>query len=109
MIRTPLEATQTFLDDPLRILRCFRFATRFGYSIKPDIFSALSKPEVISALRQKVSRERIGVEWKLVLLNTQPDPVHVIKSYMGHIHSNGIYSSLLAMPEHVSTTHRDLE
>ena len=31
IIRTPLDPLQTYLDDPLRILRTFRFAIRFNF------------------------------------------------------------------------------
>jgi tRNA nucleotidyltransferase (CCA-adding enzyme) len=31
-IRTPLNPEQTFKDDPLRILRVFRFAARYNFS-----------------------------------------------------------------------------
>ena len=40
IIRTPLPAYQTFLDDPLRVLRVIRFATRFGYSVDPKTLDA---------------------------------------------------------------------
>lgn len=33
VIRTPLEPVQTFLDDPLRVLRAIRFACAFGYRL----------------------------------------------------------------------------
>ena len=46
IIRTPLEPLQTFLDDPLRILRTIRFATRFDFQIVPDIFEAAKDPKV---------------------------------------------------------------
>ena len=33
LVRTPMEPETTFTDDPLRILRCVRFASRFHYTI----------------------------------------------------------------------------
>lgn len=35
IIRTPLDPFITFKDDPLRILRVFRFAGRFNYKVLP--------------------------------------------------------------------------
>jgi tRNA nucleotidyltransferase (CCA-adding enzyme) len=40
IIRTPLPPKETFLDDPLRVLRCVRFASRFGFSIVPEVKDA---------------------------------------------------------------------
>ncbi|KAJ1650615.1 CCA tRNA nucleotidyltransferase, mitochondrial [Dispira simplex] len=62
VVRTPLAAYETFQDDPLRILRCIRFASRFRFAMDPDISQAVQKPEILSALREKISRERIGSE-----------------------------------------------
>lgn len=59
--RTPIDPVKTFMDDPLRILRIIRFATRFSLSVSDDIYQAAIKPEVQSALDTKVSRERV---WK---------------------------------------------
>lgn len=50
------------MDDPLRILRSIRFASRFEFSLHSDIIDAASKPHIRAALASKISRERIGKE-----------------------------------------------
>ena len=62
IVRTPLAALETFREDPLRILRTIRFATRYCCEIDPPILEATHEPDIESALSRKVSRERVGVE-----------------------------------------------
>ncbi|EGR30303.1 tRNA cca-pyrophosphorylase, putative, partial [Ichthyophthirius multifiliis] len=68
-IRTPLEPLQTFLDDPLRILRTFRFASKFQYQISPEIIKALKDERIKSNLSSKVSKERIRTELTKIILD----------------------------------------
>lgn len=65
IIRTPLAPEKTFLDDPLRVLRCIRFASRFEYEVHQEIqdcFRGVEGGAILEALRCKVSRERFGIE-----------------------------------------------
>lgn len=62
IVRTPLAPLETFREDPLRILRTIRFATRYDCSIEPTIIDAAREPDIASSLSRKVSRERVGVE-----------------------------------------------
>lgn len=62
IIRTPLDPLVTFKDDPLRVLRCFRFKSRFNFKVDEDIYKSLSNNEVHDSLKLKVSKERIGIE-----------------------------------------------
>lgn len=62
IMRTPLDPSQTFMDDPLRVLRLIRFASRLGYTIADDAKQSMKDQRIHAALNAKVSRERIGIE-----------------------------------------------
>ena len=64
VIRTPLDPYETFDDDPVRILRCLRFAARFGWKIEESTMEALkASVERLSI----VSRERWSAEFRKML------------------------------------------
>ena len=62
VIKTPLAPLQTFKDDPLRILRSIRFASRLMYEIAPEDEMAIRDHTIKAALRLKITRERVRVE-----------------------------------------------
>ncbi|MEL6538478.1 MAG: HD domain-containing protein, partial [Bacteroidota bacterium] len=69
IIRTPLEPSTTFSDDPLRMMRAVRFASQLSFDIAPDTFDALSQ----MAERLKiVSHERITDELNKIVLSNPP-------------------------------------
>lgn len=70
IIRTPLSPYQTFKDDPLRILRCIRFASKLGYSIDPEAQKSMGDEDIKNALRVKITRERVGIEIEKTLRGT---------------------------------------
>ncbi|KAK3353538.1 hypothetical protein B0T25DRAFT_581274 [Lasiosphaeria hispida] len=72
LIRTPLEPLQTFTDDPLRVLRLVRFASRLEFSIDPGAEGVMGDSRVLNALRLKISRERVGVELEKMLKGSNP-------------------------------------
>jgi tRNA nucleotidyltransferase (CCA-adding enzyme) len=92
IVRTPLEPLQTYLDDPLRVLRTIRFATRFDFKITEDIFMAAKDPRVMEALETKVSYERIGKEMDLMF--TAKFPFNSVK----YLYDFGIIHLLLKFP-----------
>eukprot|EP00472_Partenskyella_glossopodia_P011563 CAMPEP_0197530558 /NCGR_PEP_ID=MMETSP1318-20131121/32214_1 /TAXON_ID=552666 /ORGANISM="Partenskyella glossopodia, Strain RCC365" /LENGTH=589 /DNA_ID=CAMNT_0043086449 /DNA_START=108 /DNA_END=1880 /DNA_ORIENTATION=+ len=67
ILRTPLEALQTFIDDPLRVLRAIRFSARFGFALAADLTQAAKQPRIQSDLENKVSRERFSIELNKVV------------------------------------------
>ena len=69
IIATPLDPEITFSDDPLRMLRCIRFATQLNFQIEDETFRALER----MADRIKIiSAERIGVEMNKIMMAQHP-------------------------------------
>lgn len=66
VIRTPRNPNETFIDDPLRILRVVRFAERTKFDIIGDVYVAMK--ENIDRL-SIISKERIRDEFIKILLN----------------------------------------
>ena len=69
IIATPLNPEVTFSDDPLRMMRCIRFATQLNFQIEDETFEALER----MADRIKiVSGERIEVELNKIIMSPHP-------------------------------------
>ena len=74
IIRTPLEPEQTYSDDPLRMLRAIRFATRLStpehpFQIVPESLQAMKN---MADRLQILSKERIVEELNKMLMTARP-------------------------------------
>jgi poly(A) polymerase len=69
LVRTPGDPEDSFTDDPLRMLRAFRFASELEFRIDPEVLAAVKrlKNEI-----KTVSAERIRVELTKLLLGEAP-------------------------------------
>ncbi|MFC5383310.1 CCA tRNA nucleotidyltransferase [Arcanobacterium hippocoleae] len=69
VLETPAPATQSFADDPLRIMRAARFAAQLGFDVSERVMAAM----VSEAERLKiVSVERIQAELKRLIISPYP-------------------------------------
>ena len=69
IIRTPLEPSQTYSDDPLRMMRAIRFSATLNFKIEEQSLESLTT----EAERIKiVSMERIMVEFNKIMLSEKP-------------------------------------
>ncbi|KAG1757935.1 hypothetical protein EDB19DRAFT_1659877 [Suillus lakei] len=85
IIRTPLPPRETFMDDPLRVIRCVRFASRFAAQL-----------EIIQdSLAQKISRERVGEEIDKMMKGQ--DPLRSIRI----INDLKLYKSIYHVPPQI--------
>ena len=69
LIKTPIDPMLTFNDDPLRILRAFRFASQLNFEVDDSIKDAAFK------LRERlkiISQERITDEFLKILASPKP-------------------------------------
>ena len=69
IIATPLDPDITFSDDPLRMMRCIRFATQLNFRIEDETQEALGR----NAERIRIiSQERITDELNKIMLSPAP-------------------------------------
>ncbi|GAA5814357.1 hypothetical protein MFLAVUS_007851 [Mucor flavus] len=92
LIRTPLAPFETFRDDPLRVIRCIRFSSRFNFTMVPELIEAAKHPDIKDALIHKISRERIGIEFEKMITGPYPLLSLVL------IHRLELYSIIMAPP-----------
>ncbi len=111
IIRTPLDPDVTFSDDPLRMLRCIRFATQLKFYIEDETFDALMR----NADRIKIiSGERIEEELNKIMMTPTPSrgfvdlhrcgllarimpeltALDIVETRNGRAHKNNFYHTL---------------
>lgn len=121
IIRTPLDPDVTFSDDPLRMMRCVRFATQLHFFIEDETFEAL----VRNADRLKiVSGERIVDELHKIMMTRTPSKgfvdlhragllplimpelcaMDMVETRNGKAHKNNFYHSLEVLDNICKTT-----
>jgi poly(A) polymerase len=88
IISTPLDPDVTFSDDPLRMMRCVRFATQLNFLIEEETFAALERNKERIKI---ISAERIETELNKIMLCPTPSRGFV------ELHRCGLLS--LIMPE----------
>lgn len=69
IIRTPAAPDLTYDDDPLRILRCIRFASRYGWEIEADTFDGMVRNVHRLAI---ITKERVKDELDKMLTCQHP-------------------------------------
>ena len=74
-IDTPMDPDETYSDDPIRILRTLRFASRYGWEIPDTVMEAMKR----NAGRLRiVRRPRIATEFEKIMQSE--DPVGILKT-----------------------------
>ncbi len=111
IIRTPLDPDITFSDDPLRMMRCIRFATQLNFMIEDETFDALvrdasrisivSKERILDELNKImqtrypskgfVDLQRAGL---LQILLPELSALDIVEKRMGKAHKNNFYHTL---------------
>ena len=69
IIATPLDPDITFSDDPLRMMRCIRFATQLNFYIEDETFEALERNKERIRI---ISGERIAEELNKIIMSPTP-------------------------------------
>ncbi len=111
IIRTPLDPDITFSDDPLRMLRCIRFAAQLNFFIDDETFDALERNRDRIKI---ISGERIQEELNKIMMTRTPSKglmdlhrcgllqlilpevsnLDIVETKNGRAHKNNFYHTL---------------
>lgn len=111
IIRTPLDPDITFSDDPLRMLRCIRFAAQLNFFIDDETFDALERNRDRIKI---ISGERIQEELNKIMMTHTPSKglmdlhrcgllqlilpevsnLDIVETKNGRAHKNNFYHTL---------------
>ncbi len=80
IIKTPLTPSETFSDDPLRMMRAIRFATQLNFQIEKNTLAAIAKEKNRISI---VSKERITDELNKIILAKKPSIGFIILEETG--------------------------
>ena len=120
IIATPLEPGITFSDDPLRMMRCIRFATQLNFQIEVETFEALER---MADRIRIVSGERIETELNKIVMSPHPSKgfvdlqrcgllniilpelaaLDIVEQKNGRAHKNNFYHTLEVLENVVKT------
>ena len=120
IIATPLDPEITFSDDPLRMMRCIRFATQLNFQIENETFEALER---MTDRIKIVSGERIKDELNKIILAPHPSigfeylqrsgllniilpelaALDIVEQKNGRVHKNNFYHTLEVLENVVSS------
>ena len=120
IIATPLDPEITFSDDPLRMMRCIRFATQLNFQIENETFEALER---MTDRIKIVSGERIKDELNKIILAPHPSigfeylqrsgllniilpelaALDIVEQKNGRAHKNNFYHTLEVLENVVSS------
>ena len=121
IIATPLDPEITFSDDPLRMMRCIRFATQLNFTIEDETFEALER---MAGRIKIVSGERIKDELNKIILAPHPSrgfvdlqrsgllniilpelaALDIVEQKNGRAHKNNFYHTLEVLENVVKKT-----
>ena len=111
IIATPLEPGITFSDDPLRMMRCIRFATQLNFEIEQETFEALQRMadrikivsgerikdelnKIIMALHPSIGFEYLQRSGLLQIILPELSTLDIVEEKNGRKHKNNFYHTL---------------
>ncbi|BAO39590.1 tRNA nucleotidyltransferase [Kluyveromyces marxianus] len=106
ILRTPLPPKKTFIDDPLRVLRLIRFASRFNFKIEEQTYQAMKDKDIHVSFNQKISKSRIYTELHKTF--TSENPFYALDLIQGANMSSVIFSSSTTSPK-IETVYASLD